>query len=210
LSFKAHRFCAIDAGSTNQYACEKLRERKLVIPDPATGLASLTVITNCPSIATHLQDPELPVGLVMLGGRLRKSTVAFAGELTERCWASMGLHPDIAFVGTTSLRSRERSIGGETDYELMGFYSDSEEESRTKSTILHQSMLKVVLMDASKCDKDRTSAFIFAPVSREHVDLVITAVPIKEEKNKNFENCVRAMWRAGVAVLVLDCPDRSR
>lgn len=201
---KPHRLCAIDAGTTNAYTTKALKKPGLMVPDPDTDLASLTILTNCPKIANYLLDPRISIGLLMLGGRLRKATSAFAGDLTQRCLVAMDLRPDIAMIGTTSLASRERFMGGTTDYELRGFYSDSEEESRTKSDLLHQSALRIVMMDSSKLDKERTSAFIFAPASDKHVDLVVTAEPVDDQKREHFRQCLKALWKTGVATIVAE------
>jgi len=146
-----------------------------------------------------LESTDTNIGVIVVGGRLRKSTAAFTGELTQRALDAWRIRLDAALVGTTSLNNYKIHVRGKTVRELEGFHCDSEEEGNTKSALLHRSTLRVVLMDASKCRKERSSAFPFCAVSPQHVDLVISDARIKEEP---YRECLEALWKADVGVLI--------
>ena len=65
--------------------------------------------------------------------------------------------------------------------------------------MLQKADIRCVLMDSSKCARYRSSAFIFASLSPEFVDLVITDERIRKQENKEVWD---SLCKSGVNVLV--------
>ncbi len=227
---KSSRHIACDAGSTNlAFARALLSLARL--PETAWHLSKLNIWTNCIDIANVFVprkfDPPPPdievmlatlahIDITLIGGQLRKDTIALSGELTKQALEKWNPDFDVAIIGTTSLSGVDTGTG---ELELVGFQCDTVEEAQTKSELLHRSNLRIVLMDTSKCLKERSSAFTFAPVSPNYVDFIITDWRISNrdacEKSsigkmakmydldpmEDFKQCYRALWKAGIPVL---------
>lgn len=214
---KRHRLVAMDAGTTTHAVAEYVANPWGIEEEDEKGLPpagvlspnrdsfdprsiSLRVLTNCPRIERCMESPRCFPSVISIGGALRKDTVARTGVLAEQSMKAMNLRPDIAMLGTTSLRT-------EDGYSLMGFACDSEEEARTKS--LFEADLRCILMDSSKCQRYRSSAFTFAVCGSKSVDVVITDSGIWDVANKEGIDIDRLLWDAGVALLVADAPPRD-
>jgi DeoR/GlpR family transcriptional regulator of sugar metabolism len=205
---KKHRYVAIDAGTTNEQTAQYLSKKEA--PDSAAGLSSLTILTNAPHIENILEDTSTDTEVVMIGGQLRKDTLAYTGLLSDQCLNAWQIQFDVALVGTTSLDMRH---GGKA----LCFACDSVDEARTKGLLLEKADIRCVVMDSSKCGRFRSSAFIFAPVSNNFIDLIITDKEIQdlvitddgirkrtisEYKKHKSETVWDAINRAGVGILV--------
>jgi len=190
---KRHRYCAIDAGSTTTQTAEYLSTKRT--PDKDAKLASLTVVTNAPPVEVALWDPSnTNIDVLSLGGFLYKDTRARAGTLCELGFDTWNIRVDVAIVGTTSL-----IVGDDERGRLEGFACDSADEARIKSLLLDRADIRCIVMDSTKFKRYRSSAFIFAPLSSEFVDLVITDEQIYSD-DKNRE-AWQKLWNAGIVVL---------
>jgi DeoR/GlpR family transcriptional regulator of sugar metabolism len=202
---QSNRTVAIDAGTTTMHVIETLTDDNLVhIPHPDSRLHSLHVLTNCPHISRRLEDPASNIEVIMLGGRLRKQTAAAAGYLCELFLEAWNPRLHMCLLGTTSLCNYRRRQGTRDNLQLLGFHSDSAEESATKSAILQRSAIRVVLMDSRKLAPERASVYPFAAIGGEHVDLVVTDNDLRTENRKHYDDCMQALWRSGTAVIALD------
>jgi DeoR/GlpR family transcriptional regulator of sugar metabolism len=186
---KKHRYCAIDAGTTTAMAAQYLTTKKPL--SAQVGAVSLTVVTNAPKVEEVLQPPSVDVEVVMVGGQLRKDTMAHTGLLCEQCLDSWKIRPDLTMVGTTSLTNIEES-------KEFYFMCDSPDEARTKGVLLQRADIRCVLMSSSKCARYRSSAFIFASLSPDLVDLVITDEQIKDKEVWD------RLHKSGVNVLIAE------
>ncbi|MBI3118204.1 MAG: hypothetical protein HYZ00_05945 [Candidatus Hydrogenedentes bacterium] len=193
---KRHRYCAIDAGTTTTQLAGCLADKRA--PDKDARLASLTVVTNAPPVEQALQDPCNNIDILSLGGLLNKDTRARAGAHCEQAFDAWGIRVDIALVGTTSLVADEEN-GGTPE----GCACDSADEARIKSRFLDRAAIRCIVMDSSKFKRYRLSAFIFAPLSADFVDVVVSDTKIFHEKPKDStENeAWHKLWNAGIVVL---------
>lgn len=180
---KSHRSASIDAGST----CSEITKliAKIKIPDHDGILSSLDIFTNSSMIIDTLRAPGVSVGVIVIGGRMRKSTDACSGELTRQCLDAWHLQLDIAIVGTTNINRA-----------TFEFACDSEDESVTKNWILSHASLAAIAADSSKFlpKQSTTSAYAFSPISGKHVDLVLTDDGIDSDS-------VEMLLNRGVVVL---------
>ena len=85
---KAHRWNALDAGTTTAEGARSLADRA-VLPERHSPLSSLVILTNCTRVASKLELPNVQVRVVLLGGELRKSTISCAGARTST-WKTAG------------------------------------------------------------------------------------------------------------------------
>src|ERR1051325_991410 len=180
---KSHRSVSLDSGTTTARLGSILA--KLPLPDPNNGLSGLDVFTNSSLITDIFRDPRIRVGVAQIGGRLRKDTDAFTGELARRCIDSWNLNLDVALVGTTNIEVR-RSFE---------FGCDSEDEAVTKSLMLSRASLRCVVADSSKFREHAiSSSFAFCPINCNSLDMVITDHSVKWP-------IVELLRRRGVVVL---------
>lgn len=198
---KHDRFCALDSGTTTLKAAGIFEQHgRDMLPDLSSPLKSLTMLTNSTDIAVCLAKSSIQV--VMLGGRLRKETHAFAGSLAKGCLDAWNIHLDVSIVGTVGLKVRKQFLGTSDEQEFLAFMSDTFEECETKQALFARSTLRVVLMDSSKFKfavetPVTVGHFPFAGVSANDVDILIT-------DNGLSEGDIEACWKEGVAVLVAD------
>ena len=199
---KYDRLCALDSGTTTLSVAEVFgKTGREMLPDPFSSLKALTVVTNSTDIARSLGHPKSSIQVIMLGGRLRKETQAFAGSLAKTCLESWNLHLDISMVGTVGLEVRKQFLDSPNEKELVAFMSDTFEEAETKQALFARSTLRVILMDSSKFLSDaeipiNVGHFAFARAAGVDVDIIIT--DNKQNAEKEIDDC----WNNGVAVLV--------
>ncbi|MBZ5495696.1 MAG: hypothetical protein LAP85_04790 [Acidobacteriia bacterium] len=199
---KSHRFAALDAGTTTAAVARFLKMQRA--PDAAAALSGLRVLTNCHQhVIEFLASPRVTTDVITLGGALRKDTQAQTGLLSELCWKAWDLRLDVSIIGTTTLLTHRTPKAGPAHF-VEGFACDSEDEARTKSEFLSRSDLKCIVMDSSKFERQRSSAFCFAPLSPVMVDLIITddGSAQKSDAVSRADSLVEQLWGAGVAVLV--------
>lgn len=199
------RLCAVDSGTTT-LSVGKVFEKhgREMLPDPFSRLKSLTLLTNSTDFATCLSHPKSSVQVIMLGGRLRKETHAFAGSLAKVCLEGWNLHLDASMVGCVGINVRKQFLGSPSEREFLAFMSDTFEECETKQALFERSSLRIVLMDSSKFKSDNAGPitighFPFAAVTGNDVDLIIT------DDKENAETEIEACWKNGVGVLIAEC-----
>jgi DeoR/GlpR family transcriptional regulator of sugar metabolism len=179
---KSHRSVATDSGTTISSITKKLA--MIRIPDPHSILSALDIFTNSSMIVDDLRKPCVTVGVVVIGGRLRKDTDACTGELTRQCLASWHLQLDIAVVGTTNINKTTQE-----------FACDSENEAVTKGLIHSLSSLRCIAADSSKFRANApSSAYAFCPISGKSIDLFITDDAVDQAS-------VEMLLNRGVAVI---------
>jgi DeoR/GlpR family transcriptional regulator of sugar metabolism len=193
MAHKQHRFAILDAGTTTYATAQYVARPELLDSQFDRLHAGLRLLTNCPRIEALVDSPDSPTDLISLGGALRKDTLARTGILLERALLAMDIRADICMLGTTSVRAEQR-------HGKWGFTCDSEDEARTKSLLLESSDLRCLLMDSSKFERHRTSAFTFAALNSSQVDVIITDRGVRDHD----EFAWKQFWDNGVAVLLAD------
>ncbi|MEX0678304.1 MAG: hypothetical protein WD063_14580 [Pirellulales bacterium] len=192
---KSSRVFALDGGTSNMRIAEELSlalvTDGLRIPNPRSNISSMTVITNSTRISRQLEEPQNPVDVIVLGGQLRKATLAVVGTLAEQCMERWQVSPDLAMVGTTAACA---TAGGD-----WACFSDSPDESRFKNLLFERSFLRIVVMDSSKCGRIRASAFPFSFFAPDKLDIVLTDEGILDDKHDEFRQAVSG---CGIALLV--------
>jgi hypothetical protein len=194
---KMHRVVCLDAGTTNE-AVAKVIAREQTRTTERTS--ALRVLTNCPEIEYLLADPSLYVNVIGLGGGLRKDTMAHAGELAFRSLNALGVHFDVALIGTTSVLST-------LDRQPRAFMCDSEDEAIIKSKCLALSDCKSIIMDSTKLRKKTTSSFMFAQATSDNLDLVITDNGILADPES--VKIWNGLWLAGIVVILAATGDEK-
>jgi len=143
----------LDAGTTTGALAEALATWQ-----PDAGVPPLTVYTNSVPIAALLHgNPNLVVRII--GGTVRGITSAAVGPTAIAQLAD--IRPDIAFIGTNGLSAE------------FGLSTPDELEAQVKGTMVDQSRLTVVLVDASKHDDEALHRF----ACLDQVDVLITDAP---------------------------------
>lgn len=200
---KYERLCCLDSGTTTLQAAEVFRScyEGEILPDPLSSMKALTFLTNSTDIAWSLSRVKAEIQVIMLGGRLRKETQAYAGSMARACIAAWNMNLDISMVGSIGVK---RPLGGGTEAgkEIRGFMSDTFEEVEVKQALLSRSMVRVILIDSWKIRNDVTANdaisvghFTFANLNCDEVDLLIT------DTTKGIEDEVEQCAKNGVAVL---------
>lgn len=155
---RQHRLLALDSGTTTARVAQHLAEQ------PKTKhLASLRIVTNGVDIAkTASKSDKLAHGTIMIGGTLRRETMALIGTLAERSFEAMSLNTDISIIGTTSF-----SIDGQ-------FGCNHEDEAEIKSRLLQSANIRCIAVDSTKI-KDATisSSWTFANFDS-RIDVIIS------------------------------------
>ncbi|MDR5700891.1 DeoR/GlpR family DNA-binding transcription regulator [Agromyces aerolatus] len=114
----------IDAGSTTERFASRIPPQR-----------ELTVYTHALSVANAVIDhPRLEVYL--LGGRLRRTTLANVGSATEHALAEVNV--DVAFLGTNGISATR------------GLTTPDPEEASVKRAVLSSARERVLLCDHSK------------------------------------------------------------
>lgn len=194
---KHDRYCAIDAGTTTTELGEYLCNRRA--PDKNAGLVSLTVVTNAPPIEQKLlKSSGSIIDILSLGGFLNKDTHARAGMLCELAIKRLEFPVDVAVVGTTTL-----VVDVEERKMVEGFACDSQDEAKIKSLLLGKADIRCVVMDSGKFMRPRSAAFVFAPLSSQFVDLVITDEGVFDQSSRDRNEAWHRLWDAGIVVLYL-------
>ena len=206
---KYDRCCAVDSGTTTLRVAQVFQTiGNDMLPDPHSNLKALTLVTNSTEVANALCSPKSSLQVIMLGGRLRKETHAFAGSLAKICISAWDLNMEISMVGVVGIKRRRQFVGTTTEDEFLSLMSDTYEEAETKQALFSRSLLRVVLMDGSKFFPDNEvpamGHFAFAHLVPEDVDLIITDA--KPGLKDQYELC----WKQGVAVLAVEAEPRTK
>lgn len=207
---KHDRLCALDSGTTTIQVAKLLSEHgKQMLPDPSSNLKSLAILTNSTEAAELLSNPLISVDVIISGGRLRKESHAFAGDLARVSLDAWDVHCDVCLVGCIGLNWRRQFLGGKDEREFLTFMSDTYEEAALKQALFSRSTLRTVLVDSSKlvCDDLRSVSighFPFASVASGDVDLVITDSDNVNTNSHTF-GFVNQCWKEGVPVLIANC-----
>jgi len=199
---KYERLCCLDSGTTTLQVAEVLREgyQGAILPDPLSALRVLTFLTNSTDIAWSLSRVKAEIQVIMLGGRLRKETQAYAGSMARACIAAWNMNLDIVMVGCIGVK-RSYEGGGDGGREIRGFMSDTFEEAELKQALLARSLVKAVLIDSKKLKGDATKNAIsvghypFANLNCDEVNLLIT------DSTRGIEAEVEQCAKRGIAVL---------
>ncbi|MEM9358653.1 MAG: hypothetical protein AAGB04_20940 [Pseudomonadota bacterium] len=190
LCRKTHRLVALDAGSTSEHVANALNKYRT----PLRHLSSLRILTNSAAVSHIIQSDDLSQhGVVMIGGNLRGDTDATCGVLAERCFDAMGVSPDIAVIGASSMGK---------DYT---FSCNHEDEAAIKTRLLDASAIRVIAIDSSKLLKQTRSASWNIARIDGNIDAVITdegrrLTQDREDLKANFDSFVDACITSQVAV----------
>lgn len=172
---KPHRLLILDAGSTTAAISRAVATQRT--PDPDRRIAELRILTNSKRVLGHLDATDCNHDVVLLGGSLRKDTDAVCGLLAEQCLTSWALTADIAIIGTTNLNIDK--IRGS-----LAFRSDSESEAQIKSRLLSIASIRCIAAESYKLlGEGGVSAWAFATLSNQFVDVIITDHRIFEPRN---------------------------
>lgn len=125
------RVVLLDAGTTTLSVARFLRDRR-----------ELTVITNDPGIAIELARDGL-VEVILLGGTLRKSTMALGGPLAKLTLGQ--LRADAAVLGMTAISSKD------------GMFTVNPVEAEVKNEMIKHANQTVIVADGSKLGRLATS-----------------------------------------------------
>lgn len=155
----------LDAGSTTLALARALRGREV------------TVVTNSVPIAMELAGEHEKANVIVLGGSLRRSSLALMGPLAH---AQLGtIHCDRAFLGASGYDNRT------------GFCCQNLIEAETKRAMMSTAREVVLLADRAKFD--RTAFAPFCPLK--DLDAFITeAAPPRQAAD--------AMRKAGVDIVI--------
>jgi DeoR/GlpR family transcriptional regulator of sugar metabolism len=99
---------------------------------------ALTLVTNSTDVAAALSGFRSSIQVIMLGGRLRKETQAFAGPLARSCIKAWNLHFDICMVGVLGVQSRKQFLNPKYPVDVTDFMSDTLEEAETKQALFER------------------------------------------------------------------------
>jgi DeoR family transcriptional regulator, aga operon transcriptional repressor len=143
-----------------------------------TATRDLTVITNALNIASHFMN-DTNVNVIMLGGRLRYSTISLIGPIAED--AMRNLYCDKVFLGVNGIDSK------------YGISTTHVEDSHLNKMMMNTSKEIIVVTDSSKFL--RRSFSLIAPISA--VDTVVTDSAIPETELHNLQ-------KAGVQVIIAE------
>lgn len=176
------------------------------VEDGSDGLptrASLlrpSIITNSLDIARevarspHFRDIQVRI----LGGDLRVERASICGPLAEMCIRAWNMHADVAVIGSTGSR---RDYSG-----IRSFGCDDVSEARAKTAMLQMAWLRVLIMDSLKLNQPDVKN-IFAPLSEQDVDLVVTddgsGNDLKVSLKSEVDRFCREAQAAGVATLIV-------
>jgi DeoR/GlpR family transcriptional regulator of sugar metabolism len=195
-----------DAGTTTCAAVEALLNVDYLPLQPASvspGNARFirpVITTNSLRIsnlvANHRHANEIELRLI--GGSLRQDRASFCGPLAEMALNAIRTQSDITLVGTTGYRSAYDGTPS--------FGADDISESRIKTALLEtSSLLRVVIFHSEKLKYPEVSS-IFAALSPDSIDLVVTddgkVTDAKDEVRDFLETC----RIADVATLMLKSP----
>lgn len=148
----------IDAGTTTVNMVEFLQDRK-----------GLTVVTNAINIANKLIAVNEEARVFLVGGSLKKPTMALVGPLSEKILN--GLRVDKAFLGTNGVTLED------------GFTTPDPVEARVKTLMVNIAKEVFILADHSKFGQ--TTFCCFADLNE--VDYLITD-KVEQEMKKAFQD----------------------
>jgi DeoR/GlpR family transcriptional regulator of sugar metabolism len=202
---EANRLVALDSGTTNKAVARYLKD--LFLPMPGSPLCSLSVCTNSRTIFEILGPSNVSVKTIIIGGQQKFHSPTIAGAMAE------------LFLRTSAILQFGMCILGATkiDMERFALCSDSQEEATIKTLFMEKSSLRIICVDDTKLQSGLgREGYKFAAVDPQHIDLVITNSPLREDVSpegvsldyfRAFAAKVGAIEGRGIPVLVATSAD---